>query len=163
MQPAAGVAPKPGGEVLLRLSDQGRVAVAPTLGRDVSLVHGSLMRREGGEYVVAMSSVEFSTGGSRRLSGDSTRIATADVTELFVRRVSKPRSIVAASIAAIALGVMAHEALKPTETPNQPTDGLPGPGDKQRSGPRVSLFVTSNDMSILTRSPIVRWLLQSKR
>ena len=106
-----------------------RVAIAPTLGRDVSLVHGSLLRRDSDAYVIAMSSVEFSAGGSRALSGDSTRIAAADVAELFVNRVSKPRSVVVATVAAIALGVMAHEALKTTAAPNPPTDDLPGSGE----------------------------------
>jgi hypothetical protein len=123
-------------------------------------MHGTLMRRDADEYVVAMSSVEFSGGGTRQLSGDSTRIATSDVAELFVNRVSKPRSIAAAAVAAIALGVMAHEALKPTGTPNAPMDDLPGSGDKQRSPARVNLFVTPRTVSAVTHSSIVRWLLQ---
>jgi hypothetical protein len=163
LQPAEGVAPKPGGEVAFRLSDRGRVAIAPTLGPNVSLVRGSLMRRDGDEYVVAMSAAEFSSGGTRALSGDSTRIATADVTQLYVSRVSKPRSIVAATLAAIALGVMVHEALKPTGMPNPPTDDLPGSGDKQRLTARTSLFVTPSVMSSIRPSSIVRWLMQSKR
>lgn len=164
LQPAGGGAlPRPGGEIALRLSDRGRATVAPTLGRDVSLVHGSLLRRESDGYFVAMTSVDFSGGGSRVLSGDSVRIADTDVTELFVNRVSKPRSVVVAAVAVLAIGVMAHEALKPTETPNAPTDNLPGSGDKQRSGTRVRLFVTPSGVNAVARSSIVRWLFQSKR
>ena len=163
LQPAGGDAPRPGGEIAVRLSDRGRATVAPTLGRDVSLMYGTLMRREGDDYVVAMSSVEFSAGGTRRLSGDSTRIAAADVSELFVNRVSKPRSVVAATVAMTALGLMAYEALKTTPAPNPPTDDLPGSGDKQRLRARVSLFVTPTGMSAFSQSSIVRWLLQPKR
>lgn len=147
MQPAQGIAPQPGGEIALRLTDRGRTAVAPALGRDVSLVHGSLLRRESGGYLVAMSSVDFSGGGSRLLSGDSTRIADDDVAELFVNRVSKPRSIIVAAAAAVALGIMAHEALKATPTPGAPTDSLPGPGDKQRFGIRLRFSVQMRFLS----------------
>jgi hypothetical protein len=163
LQPAGGTAPAPGGEIALRLTDRGRVAIAPTLGRDVSMVHGHLLRRDNDAYVIAMTSVEFSGGGSRVLPGDSTRISGGDVAELFVNRVSKPRSLVVAAAAAVALGAMAYEALKPTPTPDQPTDVLPGSGDKQRSGARARLSVRSSDVSAIAHSSIVRRLFRPDR
>jgi hypothetical protein len=102
LQPARPGAVNPGGEIVVRLTDQGRASVATTVGRDASLLRGNLMRRDNGTYVMALTSVEFSGGGSRFFPGDSTRIADADVAELFVNRVSKPRSIIVATAAAIA-------------------------------------------------------------
>lgn len=149
MQSAGGVAPVPGGEIALRLNDGGRNAVAPTLGRDVSLVHGHLLRLDRDAYLVAMTSVEFSGGGSRALPGDSARIASSDVSELFVSRVSKTRSIMVGAAAAVALGVMVVEALKPTSAPDAPIDGLPGSGEKQRSGIRVRFSVRRAGCTLL--------------
>jgi hypothetical protein len=144
LQPVDRLAPKVGAEVAVDLNDAGRAALSPKLGPEVAQVHGNLLRRDGDEDVLAVTSTEFVHGGVRPWSGDTVHVRSDYTARYYENRVSTQRSLIAGGIIAATVAVLTARAL--TTTPVlQPDGGIQGPGDKLRAPLRGGLrFSTSS-------------------
>lgn len=93
LQPAAGAVLVPGAKVALDITDAGRVALGGSMGPEISRVNGRLMSRDGDEYVVSVSGVDFLRGGFQGWRGETVRINAGHVSTLYQRSFSKGRTI----------------------------------------------------------------------
>jgi hypothetical protein len=146
LQPVDRLAPKVGADVAVDLNDAGRAALAPKLGPEVAQVHGSLLRRDGDEDVLAVTSTEFVHGGVRPWSGDTLHVRADYATRYYENRVSTTRSLIAGGVIAGAIAALTARALGTTPAVQAPDGGIEGPGDKLRAPRRAGLrFSTSSN------------------
>jgi hypothetical protein len=146
LQPVERLAPKPGAEVAVDLNDAGRSALASTLGPQVSQVHGHLVRHEGTDDVLALTSTEFVHGGEKQWSGDTLRVRSDYASRYYESRVSTKRSLVVGGLVVGALAVMSSQVLGTTPIPDA-TGGVEQPGDKLRTRPRAALRFSASSNS----------------
>lgn len=144
LQPVDRLAPTVGAEVAVDLNDAGRTALTPTLGPQVAQVHGHLLRRNGDDDLLAVTSTAFVQGGSRTWAGETVHVHTDYASRYYENRVSTKRSLIVGGLIAGALAIATAEALN--LTPNQPDPGgvIDQPGEKQRARPRAGLRFSTN-------------------
>jgi hypothetical protein len=144
LQPVDRLAPSVGAEVAVDLNDAGRSALAPTLGSEVAQVHGHLIRRDGDQDVLAVTSTAFVHGGERTWAGETVHVRTDYASRYYENRVSTKRSLIVGGLIAGALAVLTVEALQPTRNPGPGGDVIEPPGDKQRVRPRGAIHFSTN-------------------
>lgn len=139
MQPVHNATPEPGAAVALDVNDAGRVALEPTMGREIDQIHGNLVRQDTAGYVLAVTSVDFLHGGSQTWTGEVIPIKTAYVSGYYAQTFSPQRTAIAAAGIVVAAAVMAKQGFSTGSTPT--TDGTtpPPPDTKQRSGPGLRI------------------------
>jgi len=144
LQPVDRLAPTVGAEVALDLNDSGRAALAQKLGPEVAQVHGHLLRRDGDEDLIAVTSTEFVHGGVRPWPGDTVRVRSDYTSRYYENRVSTSRSLIAGGTIAATVAILTSRALTTTPMADGPDGGIQQPGDKLRTPVRASLrFSTS--------------------
>src|ERR1051325_383421 len=111
LQPVDRLAPSVGAEVAVDLNDAGRAALAPALGSEVAQVHGHLLRRDGSQDVLAVTSTAFVHGGERTWAGETVHVHTDYASRYYENRVSTKRSLIAGSLILGGLAIAAVEAL----------------------------------------------------
>lgn len=152
LQPVDRLTPSVGAEVAVDLNDAGRAALAPKLGPQIAQVHGHLLRRDGDEDLLAVTSAEFLRGGSQIWGGDTVRVSADYTTRYYENRVSTKRSLIFGGLVAGALAIMTTEALRSSPAVHPGDSGLEQPGDKLRLLPRRGLHLsTSILMPFLSR------------
>lgn len=145
LQPVDRLAPKVGADVAVDLNDAGRAALSPKLGPEVAQVHGSLLRRDGDEDVLAVTSTEFLHGGVRPWPGDTLRVRADYTSRYYENRVSTTRSLIAGGVIVGTIAALTVRALTTTPLAQAPDGGVQGPGDKLRVPLRAGLrFSTSS-------------------
>ena len=102
--------PEPGARLALDLNDEGRVAMATSVGPEVARVEGALVGSSGTEYVIQVSDV-LGLGGTRtRWSGETVSVRQEHVKRIRERRFSGTRTAVVvggavAALVGVVLGV----------------------------------------------------------
>jgi hypothetical protein len=107
LQPVTSTGPTPpvGTKVALDVNDVGRVALGGSIGPEIGRIEGRLLSQENGEYVVAVSLVQFLRGGEQTWTGEQVRIKKEYVGTTYERRFHKGRTIALST--AIAGGLLA--------------------------------------------------------
>jgi len=159
LQPVDRLAPTVGAEVAVDLNDAGRTALAPTLGPEVAQVHGHLLRRDGDQDLLAVTSTAFVRGGERTWAGETLHVHTNYASRYYENRVSTKRSLIAGGMIVGGLAILAAEALKPTPTPDPGGSVLEPPGDKQRVRPRGAIRFSTNLLDARRRAQFLIPLL----
>ncbi|PYO40526.1 MAG: hypothetical protein DMD29_06150 [Gemmatimonadetes bacterium] len=98
--------PAPGTPVSLVLSDQGRVAVADSVGPSASRVQGTVVRATDGTWVVAIADVVGLDGRVTKWSGETVGFRTNYVAAPYERRFSKPKTILMVSSVVVGVGAV---------------------------------------------------------
>ena len=105
-------APAPGEFVAAEITDQGRVALADSLGPSPSRVEGRLVSASDTAVTLAVTAVRSLGGDRATWAGERVTLRRTSVSQLTQRRLSVGRSVVAGAIAvgavvalAIALGI----------------------------------------------------------
>ena len=101
LRPVGSALPDPGTEVAFDITDAGRVALGGSMGPEIAQVQGRLLGRDGGEYLVAVSSVRLLRGGQQVWRGEQVRIRPEYVGSTYERRLSPTRSV---ALGAVAVG-----------------------------------------------------------
>lgn len=97
--------PPVGETVELEIGDRGRVELNERLGRGVATIEGRLTSVTEEQYVLNVAAVSFLTGERSRWSGESMRLNRDYVDQAALRRLSKRRSWLTASLVAVGVGV----------------------------------------------------------
>ena len=103
-QPITTAEPAPGTPVSLVLSDQGRVAVADSIGSGVLRVNGTVVRSTEAAWVVAISDVQGIDGRVTKWTGETVGFQRGYVSVPQERRFSKHKTFVLVSGLTAALG-----------------------------------------------------------
>jgi hypothetical protein len=101
LQPVKGVEPQVGTRVAFDVNDQGRIAVAGTMGPDIAQVEGLLLEKESGTYRLSVRSVRSLRGLEQVWSGEEVRLRADHLGPARERRFSAGRSM---AFAAVGLG-----------------------------------------------------------
>jgi hypothetical protein len=119
---------RPGTEVSLSITDQGRVGLGDRMGSGVMRVNGSIVDPSDSTWVVRVSSIELLAGGKSHWSGEEIRLPRAYVGDVTTREFSRKKTWLAAgvTIAAVAatvgaVSLIAHGFEGSDESP--PRDG----------------------------------------
>ena len=128
LQPVVGAAPVGGAQVAYDISDAGRIALGGAMGPSIGRVEGRLVRQDGPELVVAVSSVRFLSGGEQAWSGEPVRLKPEYISTTYLRRLSKSRTIAASALAIGAAAFIVTRSVNgggSSEVPNpQPRDSV---------------------------------------
>jgi hypothetical protein len=154
LQPVDRLAPNVGAEVAVDLNDAGRSALAPTLGSEVAQVHGHLIRRDGDQDLLAVTSTAFVHGGERAWAGETVHVHANYASRYYENRVSTKRSLIAGGLILGGLAIAAVEALQPTPVPD-PGGVIEPPGDKQRARPRGAIRFSTNMLDARRRAQLL--------
>src|SRR5258707_8516023 len=100
-QPVAGVVPEVGMQVAFDVNDAGRVALGGQMGPEIAQVEGQLVQKDGGSYLLAISTVRLLRGGEQVWTGEQVRLKSEYLGSAYQRRFSMGRSV---ALGAAALG-----------------------------------------------------------
>ncbi|MEP6779961.1 MAG: hypothetical protein ABJC26_08735 [Gemmatimonadaceae bacterium] len=120
LQPVATTGPVIGSEVALDINDAGRVALATSIGPEVSQLEGRLVRRDSNEYVVAVSVVRQLRDVEQKWTGEKVILKTEYVTAVHERRFSRGRSAIIAAAAVAVVAYMVSRAIGGAGQPDAP-------------------------------------------
>jgi hypothetical protein len=93
LQPVRGTPPV-GAQVAFDVNDAGRVALGGQIGPEIGQIEGRLLRRDSGEYALAVSAVRMLRGGEQVWSGETVRLRPEHLGNAYERRFSKGRTVV---------------------------------------------------------------------
>ena len=102
--PLYGSAPAQGGRYTFQITDQGRVGLADRLGSGVEEVEGTLVGQDSDAYLVSVTGVKTIDAGASHWSGERVAIREGYVGHVERRVYSTGRTLVAAGVAAAAVG-----------------------------------------------------------
>jgi len=100
LQPVSSASLQVGTKVAFDMNDAGRVSLGGTIGPEVGRINGLLIGKDNGEYVVAVSDIQFLRGGEQVWSGERVGIKPEYVGVTYERRFSRGRTT-ALSVAAV--------------------------------------------------------------
>jgi hypothetical protein len=103
-RPLTAPVPAAGTPVSLVLNDQGRAAVAESIGSGAARVEGTVVRATDNVYVVSVSGVQGINGRVTRWSGETVGLRRDYVAAPYERRLSKQKTILLISSVAAAFG-----------------------------------------------------------
>jgi hypothetical protein len=102
----------PASAVALRITDAGRVALAPRFGPGVRAIEGQLQSASDSAYQLTVSAVQYIDGRVDKWSGEAVRVPTGTVGVVETRSFSRKRTwLVAALSAATVLLFIASRSL----------------------------------------------------
>jgi hypothetical protein len=93
-----------GARIGLDLNDAGRASLGASMGQEIALIEGRLVRFDSGVYVVSVSDIHFLRGGQQAWSGERVQVKQEFVSAVRERTFSRSRT---AAIGAAAVGVLA--------------------------------------------------------
>jgi hypothetical protein len=108
LQPISSGALQAGSKVAFDMNDTGRVALGGSMGPGIDQIEGQLVEAQnGGDYLVAVSSVRLLRGGQQVWRGERVRIRPEFVSSMYERRLSKGRTtaLIAAGVGVVAVFV----------------------------------------------------------
>ncbi|MEO5567180.1 MAG: hypothetical protein ABIR92_01725 [Gemmatimonadaceae bacterium] len=111
LQPAAGIVPESGTKVAFDINDAGRAALGGSMGPELLQVSGTLIDKQGTDYVVAVSGVKLLRGGHQAWNGETVRINSDHVSTLYNRHFSTTRTLLLAGVAVGAAALLSGKAL----------------------------------------------------
>ncbi len=124
--PVERATPVIGSEVALELNDAGRVALAPTMGAAIDQVQGHLIKRDSGEYVVAVDAVQYLRGDSQAWSGVPARVSSSYVNNYYQIAFSPGKTIALTALIAGTGAFIIKQFFVPSgSTGNTETEGPP--------------------------------------
>jgi len=122
----------PRGELALWLSDRGRLAAEPTLGRDIERVEGRVAEITDTAYVLRVSRVRDARGVVTQWTGETVTVPRAWIGNTGARRLSRSRTyLLAGAFAAGAATFIATRVLGVEGPTYQGTGGEGGGGNDQ--------------------------------
>lgn len=124
LQPAAGTVPENGTRVAFDINDAGRAALGGTMGPEILQVSGTLVGKQGTDYVVAVSGVKLLRGDYQAWNGETVRINSDHVSTLYNRHFSTARTLLLAGVAVGSAVLLAGKAF-----PGGSVDPDPDPTD----------------------------------
>ena len=92
LQPAMS-GPDVGSALALDINDVGRVALGGTIGQGIGQLEGRLIGSDDGEYLIAVTSVRYLSGGEQIWGGERVRIRKEYVGNTYERRFNKGRTV----------------------------------------------------------------------
>ena len=93
--------PLPAGtQVVLQLTDAGRVAMSDAIGPSVDAVEGRLVSRDSAEWTLAVSMLQMLRGGQQVWSGERLTIRSEHVAVASERRFSRSRTAIVSAVVA---------------------------------------------------------------
>jgi hypothetical protein len=120
--------PRPGAQVALEVTDEGRVALSDKIGPGVVRLEGTFAGMEGDELLVDASAVRQVRGYITDLGGVRVRLPKRYVTRVDERRLSRTRSLlVVGGVVAVVAGFFAAKI----NGRSTPADKDPGGGPDQ--------------------------------
>jgi hypothetical protein len=93
LQPAGGVVPEVGARVAFDVNDAGRVALGGSMGPEIAQVEGQLVEKDGGSYLLAVTTIRLLRGGEQVWSGEQVRLKSEYLGSAYERKVSVARSV----------------------------------------------------------------------
>lgn len=93
MQPLRGAEPQLGTQVAFDVNDAGRLALGGTMGPEIGQVEGQLVEKNGGTYLLAVSTTRLLRGGEQVWSGEQVRLKSEYLGPAYERRFSLGKSI----------------------------------------------------------------------
>jgi hypothetical protein len=93
-QPVMGTVPDVGKQVAFDINDAGRVALGRAMGPEIGQIEGTLLEKDNGSYLMAVSTVRLLRGAGEQVwSGEQIRLQAEHVGPAYERRFSTGRSI----------------------------------------------------------------------
>ena len=130
-------APEPGQVLVMDLTDQGRVALGPSVGSAARSIEGTLDTRTDSAYTVKVASVVYMNGTNNRWTNEPLTIRSDLVRDLRERKFSRSRSgLLAAGIVGAAAAFIASRGLLGLGTPDKDD----GPGEGSESTILINAF-----------------------
>ena len=126
MQPTHGDIPGPGSEVAFDVNDVGRVALGGTMGPEIAQVEGRLISKEGGEYLLAVTSIHLLRGGDQVWTGEQVRLKPEYVGSSYEKQFSKGRTITVGAVALAGFVFLATRKLIGSGSEDPTLPGTPG-------------------------------------
>ena len=99
LQPTHGEIPAPGNDVAFDVNDIGRVALGGAMGPEIAQIEGRLVSKEGGDYLVAVTSIHLLRGGDQVWTGEQVRLKPEYVGSSYQKQFSKGRTITVSAVA----------------------------------------------------------------
>ena len=112
LQPPPGPVPEPGTRLSLSINDVGRTALGESMGSALRRVEGNFQAKEGDDYVVNVSGVEFLQGGYQTWAGESVRINSSYVSAVYEKKFSKAKTALVLGGLALAGSVLASKGVR---------------------------------------------------
>jgi len=123
-------APEPGQVLVMNLTDQGRVALGPSIGPSATRIEGTLDTRTDSGYVVKVASVVYLNGTNNRWTNEPLVIRSDLVRDMREKKFSRSRSgLLAAGVVGATVAFIATRGLLGLGTPDK--DNGPGDGSEQ--------------------------------
>ncbi len=120
--------PAAGTRIVLDVSDEGRVALGPRLGRALATIEGDLLQRTDSTYVIRMQQVRTLDGVTTHWDGETVSLHDEYIVDVGHREFSRSRTAFAAIGFLVAVGaIIAGQSL----TGSGSGDDRPGPGGGQ--------------------------------
>ena len=104
--PVTGV--RPGNDVRLTVTNDGSLAVAPTVGRDVAYVEGRVKSADTSGITLLVESVNRGTDVSENVDTSTLRLVPSAVSTAQLRRLDKPKSFLVAGLIAAGAFIVAQ-------------------------------------------------------
>ena len=127
LQPVRSATLQVGTKVAFDVNDAGRVNLGGTIGPEVGRINGLLIGKDNGEYVVAVSGIQFLRGGEQVWSGERVGIKSEYVVTTYERRFSRGRTtaLSVAAVGGLAVVVASRDllGLGTTDRPAPPDTG----------------------------------------
>jgi hypothetical protein len=99
---------RPGNNVKMTVTNEGSLAVAPIVGRDIQSVEGRVTAIDTSSVSLLVESVNRGTDASERVDISTVRLAPAAITATELRRVDKPKSFLVAGLITIGAVLIAQ-------------------------------------------------------
>lgn len=93
MLPLGGAEPQVGTRVAFDVNDAGRVALGGSMGPEIDQLEGKLIEKDGGSYLLAVSTTRLLRGGEQLWSGEQVRLKSEFLGPAYERRFSMGRSV----------------------------------------------------------------------
>src|SRR5688500_15526879 len=91
--PLQGAQATPGEHVGLLVSDEGRIALRDQMGQGVDRIEGILLEKNGGDYLMRVSSVKTIRGQTAHWTGEQVRIPLTTVARVEGRKISRRKTL----------------------------------------------------------------------
>lgn len=120
-------APVPGTVVRLELNDQGRAALADSIGPSAHRIEGTIRTASDGAYELNVNTVWYYTGQMQKWSGESLRVPASFVGQTREKEFDRKRTLLvgAGAVAAVVLAILGVELIGSGEPPRIPIEPPP--------------------------------------
>jgi len=124
LEPVSRTTPALGERVALDINDAGRVALGGSMGPEIGQLEGTLIQRDNGDYLLGVTSVTLLRGGAQVWKGEQVHIKPEYVSQMYERKLSKPRTIALTAAGVAGAALIASQGLLGSGAKDQPPDHM---------------------------------------